>query len=156
MNNKYLSAFEYIGSRITNFRIKNDFIDLIDSDKVKKSIDVSHEILSIEKFNEGKAFSGVINVNIKVSEKIDKHKYNITMSIEGCFTAPVEIGEGVFKKRLQINGITSLYSIARGFIQSTTSQTLMSGNILLPMFNVAEYSKDLNEKDNEENKSGGE
>lgn len=156
MNNKYLSAFEYIGSRITNFRIKNDFIDLIDSEKVKKSIDVSHEILNVETFNEGKTFSGVINVNIKVSEKIDKHKYNVTMSIEGCFTAPVKIGEDVFKKMLQINGITSLYSIARGFIQSTTSQTLMSGNILLPMFNVAEYSKDLNDNNDEEQTEGDE
>lgn len=72
------------------------------------------------------------------------------MSIEGCFTAPDEIGEELFKKMLQINGITSLYSIARGFIQSTTSQTLMTGNVLLPMFNVAQYSRDLNEQNEEE------
>ena len=124
-----MSAFQYIGSRITSLKIKNDFVDLFDSNEVKKSIDVSHEILSIEK---------------------DKQKYNISMSIEGCFTAPDEIGEELFKKMLQINGITSLYSIARGFIQSTTSQTLMTGNVLLPMFNVAQYSRDLNEQNEEE------
>ena len=57
--------------------------------------------------------------------------------------------EDLFKEMLQLNGVTSLYSIARGFIQSTTSQTLAVGNVLLPMFNVAAYSKDLNEKEKE-------
>lgn len=146
-----MSAFQYAGSRITNLRIKNDFIDLIESNNVKKSIDVSHEILSINKINDGKVFLGVINVNIKVNAKKEKKKYNVSMSIEGAFTAPVEIGEELFENMLQINGITSLYSVARGFIQSTTSQTLMSGNVLLPMFNVAQYSKDLNEKTKEQN-----
>ena len=150
MNNNYMSAFQYIGSRITSLKIKNDFVDLFDSNEVKKSIDVSHEILSIEKVNEGKSLLGIINLNIKVNTKKDKQKYNISMSIEGCFTAPDEIGEELFKKMLQINGITSLYSIARGFIQSTTSQTLMMGNVLLPMFNVAQYSRDLNEQNEEE------
>ena len=151
MDQNYMSAFQYAGSRITNLRIKNDFIDLIESNNVKKSIDVSHEILSINKINDGKVFLGVINVNIKVTAKKEKKKYNVSMSIEGAFTAPVEIGEELFENMLQINGITSLYSVARGFIQSTTSQTLMSGNVLLPMFNVAQYSKDLNEKTKEQN-----
>ncbi len=151
MDQNYMSAFQYAGSRITNLRIKNDFIDLIESNNVKKSIDVSHEILSINKINDGKVFLGVINVNIKVNAKKEKKKYNVSMSIEGAFTAPVEIGEELFENMLQINGITSLYSVARGFIQSTTSQTLMSGNVLLPMFNVAQYSKDLNEKTKEQN-----
>ena len=151
MDQNYMSAFQYAGSRLTNLRIKNDFIDLIESNNVKKSIDVSHEILSINKINDGKVFLGVINVNIKVNAKKEKKKYNVSMSIEGAFTAPVEIGEELFENMLQINGITSLYSVARGFIQSTTSQTLMSGNVLLPMFNVAQYSKDLNEKTKEQN-----
>ena len=151
MDQNYMSAFQYAGSRITNLRIKNDFIDLIESNTIKKSLDVSHEILTINKINDGKVFLGVINVNIKVNAKKEKKKYNVSMSIEGAFTAPVEIGEELFENMLQINGITSLYSVARGFIQSTTSQTLMSGNVLLPMFNVAQYSKDLNEKTKEQN-----
>lgn len=149
MNNKYMSEFQYIGSRITNLKIKNDFIEIIDSNDIKKSMDISHEILSIEKTNDDKSLFGLINVNIKVNAKNENKKYNVSMSIEGCFIAPVEIGEDTFKQMLQINGITSLYSIARGFIQSTTSQTLMAGNILLPMFNVVQYSRDLNEKKEE-------
>ena len=65
MNNNYMSAFQYIGSRITSLKIKNDFVDLFDSNEVKKSIDVSHEILSIEKVNEGKSLLGIINLNIR-------------------------------------------------------------------------------------------
>ena len=154
MKNKYMSAFQYIGSRITNVRIKNDFIELSDSNDIKKSIDVSHEIMSIEKINDDKSLFGLIDVNIKVNARKENKKYNVSMSIEGCFTAPVEIGKDMFKQMLQINGLTSLYSVARGFIQSTTSQTLMSGNVLLPMFNVVQYSEDLNEKKEKQSENG--
>ena len=67
------------------------------------------------------------------------------MAIEGCFNAPSEMGEETFKNMLEVNGITSLYSIARGFVQSTSSQTLLTGSVLLPMINVVAYSRDLND-----------
>ena len=76
-----------------------------------------------------------------------KKKYTVDMTIEGCFNAPAQIGEDTFKGMLKVNGVTSLYGIARGFVQSTTSQTLLSGSVLLPMFNVAAYSEDLDEQE---------
>lgn len=143
MDNQYLSEFQIIGNSIKTFKIKNDFIALNSGNKTKRKIDVSHHITSMGTINDQKTFSGTIVLNIKVSIAEEKKKYSVDLSIEGCFNAPVEIGESNFKDMLKINGITSLYSIARGFIQSTTSQTLTSGSVLLPMFNVVAYSKDL-------------
>lgn len=150
MSNQYLSDFQIIGTSIKNFKIKNDFIAIGNDNKYKRKIDLSHTIPSINVINDGKTYSGIILLNVKVSLSSNKKKYIVDLCIEGCFNGPSEMGEDTFKNMLHVNGITSLYSIARGFIQSTTSQTLLSGSILLPMFNVAAYSKDLDEKEDTE------
>ena len=150
MDNKYLAAFQYVGSRISDCKIKNGFLVIDNTKELKRSIDVSHRIQSIDIVENETVISGVIEVNIKVTLSSGKQRYSISLSIEGCFEAPAEMGEKDFRTMLQVNGITSLYSIARGFVQSTTSQTLLSGNVLLPMFNVAAYSKDLNNNQTEE------
>lgn len=149
MNNKYLSDFQIIGSSVKNLKIKNDFISLGNGNNIKRKIDISHYVVTIEKIEEGTILSGTVILNIKVNISEKKRKYNLDMAIEGCFNAPVEMGEETFNNMLQVNGITSLYSIARGFVQSTSSQTLASGYVLLPMLNVVAYSRDLNENSKE-------
>ena len=145
MDNKYLADFQIIGNSIKNLKIKNDFISLKEKNDTKKKIDISHSIISIEEIPEEKIILGTIVLNIKVSISSNKKKYILDMAIEGCFNAPVDMGEETFVNMLKVNGITSLYSIARGFVQSTTAQTLVEGNVLLPMLNVVAYSKDLDE-----------
>jgi len=140
---KYLADFKFIGSTIRKMKIKNDFVSIDNSNNFKRTIDVSHTIDSIGTDNEGSLLLGVIIVNIKVVISSNKKKLVLDMSIEGCFEIPAEVGEEVFRKMLQVNGVTSLYSISRGFVQSTTSQILHTGSVLLPMFNVVAYSKDL-------------
>lgn len=149
MSNQYLSNFQYVGSSIKTFKLKNDFIVLTNDEKAKKKLDISHSIVSIGTIEDGEVLSGVILLNIKVNILESKKKYNVDLSIEGCFNAPSQIGEDEFKEMLQVNGITSLYSIARGFIQSTTSQTLLGGSVILPMFNVVAYSRDLDNSEND-------
>lgn len=149
MNNKYLSDFQIIGNTIKSVKIRNDFLSLSNSNNIKRKIDISHLLGNIEITEDGQILSGTIILNIKVNISQKERKYNLDMSIEGCFNAPVEIGEETFKSMLEVNGIASLYSIARGFVQSITSQTLLSGSVLLPMINVVAYSKDLNKKNTE-------
>lgn len=143
--NKYLSEFEFVGSSIKTIKIRNDFITMNNIVKSKKTIDVTHSIDSIQTNKEEEKILGIITLNIKVLISEGKKKLNINMSIEGCFRGPAEMGEEQFKNMLQVNGVTSLYSISRGFIQSTTSQMLSSGSVVLPMFNVAAYSEDVSE-----------
>lgn len=147
MSNQYLSEFQIIGSSIKSLKIRNDFVSLSDVDNIKRTIDVSHSVPVIELIDEGETFSGIVLLKIKSTISANKKKYTVDMTIEGCFNAPAKIGEDTFKGMLKVNGVTSLYGIARGFIQSTTSQTLLSGSVLLPMFNVAAYSEDLDEQE---------
>jgi preprotein translocase subunit SecB len=147
MSNQYLSEFQIIGSSVKSLKIRNDFVSLSDVDNIKRTIDVSHSVPVIELIDEGETFSGIVLLKIKSTISANKKKYTVDMTIEGCFNAPAQIGEDTFKGMLKVNGVTSLYGIARGFVQSTTSQTLLSGSVLLPMFNVAAYSEDLDEQE---------
>lgn len=147
MDNKFLSDFQIIGSTIKSVKIKNDFLSLSNNNNMKRKIDISHLLGDIDLIEDGQFYSGTIILNIKVNISQNKNKYNVDISIEGCFNAPSEIGEETFKSMLELNGIASLYSIARAFVQSTTSQTLLAGSVLLPMINVVEYSRNLNNKD---------
>ena len=149
MSNQYLSEFQIIGSSIKSLKIRNDFVSLSDVENIKRSIDVSHSVPIIELIDDGETFSGIVLLQIKFTLSASKKKYIVDLTIEGCFNAPTKIGEDTFKGMLKVNGVTSLYGIARGFIQSTTSQTLLSGSVLLPMFNVAAYSEDLDEKESQ-------
>lgn len=147
MSNQYLSEFQIIGSSVKSLKIRNDFVSLSDVDNIKRTIDVSHSVPVIELIDEGETFSGIVLLKIKSTISANKKKYTVDMTIEGCFNAPAQIGEDTFKGMLKVNGVTSLYGIARGFVQSTTSQTLLSGSVLLPMFNVAAYSEDLDKQE---------
>lgn len=149
MNNSFLSEFQIIGSSIKSLRIKNDFILLENWSNKKRKIDISHSVRNVEMIEEGKVLSGIVDLNIKVNIFEKKRKYNLDMTIEGCFNAPCELGEETFNSMLQVNGITALYSIARGFVQSTSAQTLVSGYVLLPMINVVAYSRNLNQENND-------
>ena len=145
--NNYLSEFQFFGSSVKHIKIKNDFISLENTINAKKKLDITHSVISVSAYDNNKTYMGILQLNIKYTLSENKKKYTIDLQIEGCFTAPESIGEDTFKSMLQINGITSLYSLARAFIHSTTSQTLVDGSILLPMINVVSYSKDLDAKE---------
>lgn len=151
MSNPYLSKFQIIGTSIKAFKIRNDFVSLGDISNIKRVIDVSHSVPTLELVNDGETYYGIVVLKIKTTVSSNKKKYIVDLTIEGCFNAPSELGENTFREMLKINGITSLYGIARGFVQSTTSQTLVSGSILLPMYNVAAYSKDLDAAETQDN-----
>ncbi len=147
MSNKYISSFQYLGSSISSFKIRNDFIGIDNEEKLKHKLDVSHSILSIDKHEDEDIYISYLELNIKVVLSEGKKKYSVDLSMQGCFAAPLDMEEEQFIQMLKLNGISSLYSIARGFIQSTTSQTLVSGSIILPMFNVAAYSRDKDKQE---------
>ncbi len=145
----YLSDFQIIGSSVKSVKIRNDFVNLNNIGKTKKNLDLSHSLHSVEEIENGTAYSGMVLLKIKATVSSGKKKYVVDLAMEGCFTAPAEIGEETFREMLKVNGVTSLYSIARGFVQSTTAQTLVSGSVLLPMFNVVAYSKDIDDDKND-------
>lgn len=131
---KIQSEFQIVGSRIVKFNLKNDFA-LLERDTKKRLADASYELGSITEF-EDKIF-GIVNLYIKVDAKNKlKQKLSLNLIIEGCFTVSKGTEIEKFKNMLGINGCTALYSIARSFIISVTSQALAGGEIILPMINT--------------------
>ena len=145
MENKYVSEFQIIGTSVKNLRIKNDFIVLENDNRIKRKFDLSHFVSPICEIEEGKILSGTVTLNVSIKISNNKKRYKLDMSIEGCFNAPAKIEKEAFSELLQINGLAALYSIARGIVQSVSSQTLVCGSVLLPMVNVLAYSKSIKE-----------
>lgn len=136
----YSSDFQLIGNRIVQLKISNDFIllDLDESTEIKKGLHLSHQIVSVQLDTQGN-FSGLLLIHIKVKLARGKEKCNIDLMIEGCFNAEPELGEDKFRSMLEINGFSTLYSIARSTLISITSQVFSRGTIILPMINVIKY-----------------
>lgn len=145
MDKHYLAQFQILGTSVKTLKIVNDFIAIPDTPDIKRCFDISHSITSVDISEDDNTLSGLLllNIKLKLKDTVHKKKYNLDLSIEGCFEAPLEMGEDRFRQMLRVNGVTSLYSISRAFIHSVSAQTLVSGSIILPMINVLEYSKDL-------------
>lgn len=153
MNKKYYSDFQYIGSKVVSLKIRNDFVSL-NAPGMKKTLDISHEIKENDYNEDQGSRCGLLHLKIKTSAVIDKQKYTVDILLEGCFEGSGELSCEDFEEMLCINGLTSLYSIARGIIQSVTALTLMDGAVLLPMINVIEYSRDITDNTINNNSEG--
>lgn len=145
INNEVLAKFQMIGSRIVSFSMKNDSISSEIIQRGKKKLDVSHEIISIEN-HESKSLIGVVQLHVFVRVSLDKARFTVKLVLEGGFSAPEEMDRGLFEKMLSLNGIASLYGIARAQISTVTSLSFADGGIILPMIDVTKYSKNLAER----------
>ena len=48
---------------------------------------------------------------------------------------------------MELNGCATLYSIARSFLMSTTSQVFSNGAVILPMINFFDFKNEENKND---------
>lgn len=142
---KYIADFQIVGSRIVKLKIKNDFIVLDSQEKVKRRIDISHEISRVDDDGQG-GLVGLVVLNVSVRIQNAGKSFQLDISTEGCFTVPNNFEREKFENMLGINGITALYGITRSAVLSISSQAFIQGNVVLPMINVYEYSKDITVK----------
>lgn len=139
-----LADFQIVGSRITQIKLKNDFVVFDISDKTKKKLELTHKVIEIEKDEQG-VLHGILSLQINIALTEGKTRFQLLIEIEGCFSCSEGADEEKFQQMLEINGITTLYGIARATIISLTAQAFMSGAVTLPMINVYQYSKRVNE-----------
>lgn len=139
------SQFQIIGSRVISLCMDNKMFDADDNGGAPIHIDLSHKITISDYANKDRLIgSAILNVELNIGE--DNSLFHLIMSLEGGFSAPKgDIEVDVFEKMIGINGISSLYSIARATIASITAQTFLSGSIVLPMVNVLQYSKNISD-----------
>ena len=135
--NKMESPFRFLTSRVLELHINNTYAELDNSPENCKFLDVSHIISDIIEQEDG--WIGIVELTIKVkindSTDNDGQTYALDMTIEGGFATDKSMSKDDFEKMLHVNGSAALYSIARGFIISTSSQTLVGGQVVLPLLN---------------------
>lgn len=78
-------------------------------------------------------------------EQSENRKFKLELSLEGAFLSDKDIVEEEFKQRVSINGAAALIGIARGKIESITSNIFDSGKVVIPFVNVIEYYKGLSQ-----------
>lgn len=134
------SNFQFCGSRILRFYLQNDFVSLPPEEALHlspdKATDVKYEIVSIEK-KDGHAV-GILRLHITTvaADGESKGQLGADLWIEGCFVMVADLSPEDIRKFLIVNGSASLYSIARSFIASVTSQSLENGKLILPMIST--------------------
>lgn len=144
---KIASTFQLVGSRILKVSIDNSFFEIANNTHAKKTIDVKYEILHISRDEE--SLYGVMKLFIKskIATKTNDEnvsgpqKYKFDLVMEGCFTDSLEVDDAQFESYLRVNGSAALYSIARGFVLGTSAQTLLSGQVMLPMANFVQMEE---------------
>lgn len=139
---KAQATLQMVGSRIVSLDIKNMFVFLENTDEeIERSIDVSY---NVDKPFQPKAGNGefmcTIRLNINVKVKKDKNEANISLITEGAFISTTN-DKDELKEMTQINGTAALYSVARGIIASITGQMCEGGTVLVPMLNIYEMNK---------------
>ena len=135
MSIKNSSPFQIIGNRILSVNIDNSFFNLTDDNIAEKSFDYNSEIGNIIKDEKEMLGTVRLSLAIKIEGVQAEQQYSFDLTLEGCFSTNLDTDEDEFKSMLKINGSAALFSIARSFIIGTSSQTCLSGQIILPMVN---------------------
>ena len=146
MNTKNIeSDFKFVGQQITKLNLENDFVSLSDRN-TKNEFDVFYEIDEITKHDD--KIWGTINLTVlckitdtEETEDSSPLKCNISLTINGCFIDSANVSIDKFKEMLGLNGCTALYSIARGIITGISAQSMLEGNITLPLINILQLVK---------------
>ena len=136
------SEFQFIGNNIRKIDLHNDFI-IIPDENVSKEFEVQYDIESINKDESGTwgTINLYVNCTIKTTDENESPEFNLNLVLNGGFKDVKDISEEDFKKSLSINGCAALYSIARSIVMMISSQSAISGNIVLPMINVFKLKK---------------
>lgn len=150
---EFESSFQFIGSHINSFSQSNDFLSITSDMDLIRAVDVEYSVSDVQEADDSDLF-GVLTLFIKVNvkEKGGKRsnkKYKGNLRITGFFKSDKELGVQNFAKMLEINGCASLFSIARSFFISISAQSMLDGQITLPLLNIVNMSKRKSEIEKE-------
>ena len=139
--------FQFIDHKIKRLEINNDFSDLVRKLTYNLSLEVT-DTPAIEE-NEQGDFVGSVSLTVKVvgkSSEQDDRCISVVLELEGGFFASKDdMSLEVFNKMLQLNGLTTMYSIARSIIISVSAQCCPNGQVRLPMLNMVEVRNAMDE-----------
>ncbi len=136
---KIKSEFQLVNNRIININLSNNLFSVNDS-KIKKEIrklDYNYNLIDNDELH-----AGILQLFVEIIalEENEESALQISMGLDGCFTAGKEsMDKNQFIEMLEISGTACLYSIARANIINLSSQSIIEGQLRLPMINVYDF-----------------
>ncbi len=139
----FQSKFQLVANSISHLEIKNDFINLDESQDLVKQFGLKPIQEHIETHEHYKSAGLKLNVCVKIQEKVEEQPktFSADFTVDGVFVTDVATSDAEFKEKLLINGSAALFSIARGFLTNVSAQVLVDGKVVLPLVNFMEFAK---------------
>ena len=140
--NRIATGTKLVGTSIKEISVENNIVNA--QKEAKRSFGLNINEPSFETIDEGFFAQMAIDFEVEIEQSEDRN-FKLELSLEGAFLSEKDTEEEDFKQLVIINGAAALISIARGKIESITSNIFDSGKVVIPFVNVIDYYKGLSE-----------
>lgn len=140
--NRIATGIKLVGTTIKEISVENNIVNV--QKEAKRSFGLNINEPSFENIDEGLFSQMAIDFEVEIEQTEDRN-FKLELSLEGVFLSEKNTEEEDFKQLVIINGAAALISIARGKIESITSNIFDSGKVVIPFVNVIDYYKGLSE-----------
>ena len=140
--NRIATGIKLVGTTIKEISVENNIVNV--QKEAKRSFGLNINESSFENIDEGLFSQMAIDFEVEIEQAEDRN-FKLELSLEGAFLSEKNTEEEDFKQLVIINGAAALISIARGKIESITSNIFDSGKVVIPFVNVIDYYKGLSE-----------
>lgn len=140
--NRIATGIKLVGTTIKEISVENNIVNV--QKEAKRSFGLNINEPSFENIDEGLFSQMAIDFEVEIEQTEDRN-FKLELSLEGAFLSEKKTEEEDFKQLVIINGAAALISIARGKIESITSNIFDSGKVVIPFVNVIDYYKGLSE-----------
>ena len=140
--NRIATGIKLVGTTIKEISVENNIVNV--QKEAKRSFGLNINEPSFETIDEGFFAQMAIDFEVEIEQSEDRN-FKLELSLEGAFLSEKDSEEEDFKQLVIINGAAALISIARGKIESITSNIFDSGKVVIPFVNVIDYYKGLPE-----------
>ncbi len=140
--NRIATGIKLVGTTIKEISVENNIVNV--QKEAKRSFGLNINEPSFENIDEGLFSQMAIDFEVEIEQAEDRN-FKLELSLEGAFLSEKNTEEEDFKQLVIINGAAALISIARGKVESITSNIFDSGKVVIPFVNVIDYYKGLSE-----------
>ena len=141
-SNRIATGIKLVGTTIKEISVENNIVNV--QKEAKRSFGLNINEPSFENIDEGLFSQMAIDFEVEIEQAEDRN-FKLELSLEGAFLSEKNTEKEDFKQLVIINGAAALISIARGKIESITSNIFDSGKVVIPFVNVIDYYKGLSE-----------
>lgn len=140
--NLVATGIELVGTTIKNLSVQNNIVDA--EREAKRSFGLNINEPNFEAIEDGFFSQMVIDFEIEI-EQSENQNCKLELSLEGAFVSGTGVEEESFRQLVMINGASAIIGIARGKIETITSNIFNNGKVVIPFVNVVDYYKSLDE-----------